>query len=117
VRAQVERLAPATLVVPSGRALPLDYRADGSVALAVKLQELFGLAQTPRVGARSEPVLLELLSPTGRPVQSTRDLASFWERTYPEVRRELRPRYPRHPWPDNPWTATPTHRARPRERR
>jgi ATP-dependent helicase HrpB len=117
LRAQVDRLAPEVIGVPSGRALKLDYRSDGTVALPVKLQELFGLAETPRVGPRAEPVLLELLSPAGRPVQSTRDLRSFWERTYPEVRRELRPKYPRHPWPDDPWSATPTHRAKPREPR
>ena len=78
---------------------------------AVKLQELFGLAETPRIGPRQEPVILELLAPNGRPVQTTRDLRSFWARTYPEVRKELRGRYPRHPWPEDPWTATrPTGR-------
>ena len=88
-------------------------RPTGSVVAAVKLQELFGLADTPRVGPRREPVLLSLLAPNGRPVQMTRDLRSFWERTYPEVRKELRGRYPRHPWPEDPWTAPPTapHRA------
>ncbi len=111
-RAEVDRFAPATVAVPSGRALPLEYREDGTVALAVKLQEMFGLAETPRVGREGAPVLLELLSPAGRPVQATRDLRSFWERTYPGVRRELRARYPRHPWPEDPWTAPPTHRAR-----
>jgi ATP-dependent helicase HrpB len=104
----VERHAPATQSVPSGRAVPLEYRADGSVAASVKLQELFGLAETPRLGPRSEPVLLLMLAPNGRPVQTTRDLRGFWERTYPEVRRELRGRYPRHPWPEDPWTAPPT---------
>jgi ATP-dependent helicase HrpB len=78
----------------------------------VKLQELFGLADTPRVGRRREPVLLALLAPNGRPVQLTRDLRSFWDRTYPEVRKELRGRYPRHPWPEDPWTAPPTARAK-----
>ena len=81
------------------------------MSAAVKLQELFGLADTPRVGPRREPVLLALLAPNGRPVQMTRDLRSFWERTYPEVRKELRGRYPRHPWPDDPWTAPPTART------
>ena len=100
------------LDVPSGRTAALDYRDDGSVAASVKLQELFGLAETPRVGPRGEPVLLLLLAPNGRPVQTTRDLRSFWERTYPEVRKELRGRYPRHPWPDDPWTATPTARTK-----
>jgi ATP-dependent helicase HrpB len=103
--------APEQLEVPSGRSVALVYRDDGSVAAAVKLQELFGLADTPRVGRRKEPVTLELLAPNGRPVQTTRDLRSFWERTYPEVRKELRGRYPKHPWPEDPWTATPTHRT------
>ncbi len=91
-----------------------EYREDGSVAAEVKLQELFGLADSPRLGPRQEPVLFLLLAPNGRPVQTTRDLRGFWERTYPEVRKELRGRYPRHPWPEDPWAATPTHRAKPR---
>jgi ATP-dependent helicase HrpB len=114
VRRALARLAPETVPLPSGRAARLDYREDGSVAAAVKLQELFGLAETPRVGPRREPLLLELLAPNGRPVQTTRDLRSFWERTYPEVRRELRGRYPKHPWPEDPWTAEPTARAKKR---
>ncbi len=109
--ARLNRDAPATLTVPSGRQMRLHYAEDGSVTASVKLQELFGLAETPRLGPRREPVLLELLAPNGRPVQLTRDLRSFWDRTYPEVRKELRGRYPRHPWPDDPWTATPTHRT------
>ncbi len=112
LRARLDREAPERLDVPSGRTAALDYRDDGSVAASVKLQELFGLAETPRIGPRAEPVLLLLLAPNGRPVQTTRDLRSFWERTYPEVRKELRGRYPRHPWPDDPWTATPTARTK-----
>ena len=80
----------------------------------MKLQELFGLAETPRVGRAREPCLLALLAPNGRPVQVTRDLRSFWDRTYPEVRKELRGRYPKHPWPEDPWTAPPTAKAKPR---
>jgi ATP-dependent RNA helicase HrpB len=110
----LDRDAPESLVVPSGRRVPLEYAADGTVSAAVKLQELFGLGETPRVGRRQEPVLLALLAPNGRPVQMTRDLRSFWTRTYPEVRRELRGRYPRHPWPEDPWQAEPT--ARPKKR-
>jgi ATP-dependent helicase HrpB len=108
----VERDAPDVLRVPSGRSIPLDYAEDGTVSASVKLQELFGLAETPRIGARREPVLLVLLAPNGRPVQLTRDLGSFWERTYPEVRKELRGRYPKHPWPEDPWTAPPTARTK-----
>jgi ATP-dependent helicase HrpB len=113
----IARLAPETIPLPSGRSARLDYREDGGVAAAVKLQELFGLAETPRLGPRREPVVFELLAPNGRPVQTTRDLRSFWEKTYPEVRKELRGRYPKHPWPEDPWTATPTHRTTRRPRR
>jgi ATP-dependent helicase HrpB len=108
----LDREAPPTLTVPSGRSVALEYGEDGSVSAAVKLQELFGLAETPRVGARREPVLLALLAPNGRPVQMTRDLRSFWDRTYQDVRKELRGRYPKHPWPDDPWNATPTRRTK-----
>ncbi len=110
-RRRLDQMAPQTIGVPSGREARLEYQADGSVSAAVKLQELFGLADTPRVGPRRDPVLLALLAPNGRPVQMTRDLRSFWERTYPEVRKELRGRYPKHPWPEDPWTATPTART------
>jgi ATP-dependent helicase HrpB len=109
-RQQIDRLAPERLVVPTGRSVPLDYAEDGSVVAAVKLQELFGLAESPRIGARREAVTFSLLAPNGRPVQTTRDLRSFWERTYLEVRRELRGRYPKHSWPDDPWNAPPTRR-------
>ena len=111
------RRGPETIPLPSGRTARLEYREDGGVVAAVKLQELFGLGETPRLGPRKEPVVFELLAPNGRPVQTTRDLRSFWENTYPEVRKELRGRYPKHPWPENPWTATPTHRTTRRPRR
>ena len=106
------RDAPESLTVPSGRSHPLEYHEDGSVSASVKLQELFGLAETPRVGRQREAVVLALLAPNGRPVQVTRDLRSFWDRTYPEVRKELRGRYPKHPWPEDPWTAPPTARTK-----
>ena len=108
----LERDAPEMLRVPSGRDVRLDYGEDGSVSASVKLQELFGLAETPRIGSSRTPVVFSLLAPNGRPVQVTRDLRSFWVRTYPEVRKELRGRYPKHPWPEDPWTATPTARAK-----
>ena len=111
---RLDRAAPPRLAVPSGRTHPLEYHADGTVSASVKLQELFGLAETPRIGPRLEPVLLLLLAPNARPVQTTRDLRSFWERTYPEVRKELRGRYPRHPWPEDPWSATATARTQKR---
>lgn len=110
-RESLRKLAPDRLTVPSGRAMTVDYEADGSVSIAVKLQELFGLAETPRIGPARTPITFHLLAPNGRPVQTTQDLKSFWERTYPEVRKELRGRYPRHPWPEDPTTAQPTHRT------
>lgn len=109
---RLDRLAPERLDLPSGRTAALEYREDGSVLASVKLQELFGLADTPRLGPNQTPVTFALLSPAGRPVQVTGDLRSFWTTGYQQVRKELRARYPRHPWPDDPWTATPTHRTR-----
>ena len=103
-----------TITLPSGRKAKLELRDDGTVIASVKLQELFGLADTPRVGPNQTPVTFELLAPNGRPVQTTRDLRSFWKNTYPEIRRALRGRYPKHPWPEDPWTATPTHRTKKR---
>jgi ATP-dependent helicase HrpB len=113
-RRLLDAQAPDSLRVPSGQARRLEYSPDAPPVLAVKLQELFGLADTPRVGGGRVPVTLHLLSPAGRPIQVTQDLKGFWERTYPEVKKELKGRYPRHPWPDDPWSATPTHRAKPR---
>jgi ATP-dependent helicase HrpB len=108
----LDRQAPAVLAVPSGRSVRLEYNADGGVSAAVKLQELFGLAETPCLGPARVPVLFSLLAPNGRPVQLTRDLRSFWDRTYPEVRKELRGRYPKHPWPEDPWSAKPSARTK-----
>ncbi|HEV7241992.1 MAG TPA: ATP-dependent helicase C-terminal domain-containing protein [Thermoanaerobaculia bacterium] len=105
---------PERLDLPSGRSVKLEYREDGSVFASVKLQELFGLADTPRIGPRQTPVTFALLSPAGRPVQVTRDLRSFWNGAYQEVRKELRARYPRHPWPEDPWTAQATHKTKKR---
>ncbi|MGY0651764.1 ATP-dependent helicase HrpB [Luteimonas sp. A537] len=116
---RVDALAPVRITVPSGQARAIDYAIGGDgqpqpPVLAVKLQELFGLADTPRIADGRVPLLLHLLSPAGRPLQVTSDLRSFWDRTWPEVRREMKGRYPRHPWPEDPWNAVPTHRARPR---
>ena len=109
---RVQQLAPERIDLPSGRTAKLQYQEDGSVLASVKLQELFGLADTPRIGPRQTPVTFALLSPAGRPVQVTRDLRSFWNGAYQEVRRELRSRYPKHPWPEDPWTAEATHRTK-----
>ena len=119
LRQRIDQLAPTRIVVPSGMERRIEYHQDdhdaaASPVLAVKLQELFGLAQTPRVADGRVPLTIHLLSPGGRPLQVTQDLAGFWERTYPDVRKEMKGRYPRHPWPDDPWNAAPTHRAKPR---
>ena len=107
-RQELDRLAPAALEVPSGSHITLDYSDPAAPVLAVKLQELFGLTETPTVAAGRVPLLLHLLSPGGRPAQVTRDLRSFWEKGYFEVRKELKGRYPRHPWPDKPMEHIPT---------
>ena len=103
---------PSSIPLPSGRSAKLDYRDDGTIFASVKLQELFGLAETPRVNGIA--VTFELLAPNGRPVQITRDLRSFWNNGYQQIRKELRARYPKHPWPDDPWTAQATHRTKKR---
>ncbi|HEY0144076.1 MAG TPA: ATP-dependent RNA helicase [Thermoanaerobaculia bacterium] len=112
IRRKLDQLAPERLPLPSGRTTALDYREDGAIVASVKLQELFGLADSPRLGPKQTPVTFALLSPAGRAVQVTRDLRSFWSSGYQEVRKELKARYPKHPWPDDPWTATPTHRTK-----
>ncbi len=119
-RQAIDRHAPVRMAVPSGmeRAIHYALEADGSTpqppVLAVKLQELFGLADTPRIADGRVPLTLHLLSPGGRPLQVTQDLRNFWANTYAEVKKEMKGRYPRHPWPDDPWTANATHRAKPR---
>ena len=113
-RRQVDELAPVEIEVPSGQRRRLAYTLGEAPVLAVKLQEMFGLADTPRIARGRVPVVLHLLSPRQTPLQVTQDLRGFWERTYPEVKKEMKGRYPRHPWPDDPWTATATHRAKPR---
>ena len=106
--------APKSLTVPSGMTRPISYDDPAGPVLSVKLQELFGLAETPRIAGGRMPVTLHLLSPGGKPVQVTKDLKNFWNHTYSEVKKEMKGRYPRHPWPDDPWNAMATHRAKPR---
>jgi ATP-dependent helicase HrpB len=113
-RLALDELAPTHLTVPSGSRIRLDYCAGDKPVLAVKLQELFGLAETPAVARGRVGVLLHLLSPAGRPLQVTQDLKGFWDGSYHEVKREMKGRYPKHPWPDDPWNAVPTKRAKPR---
>jgi ATP-dependent helicase HrpB len=112
LRQAVEREAPERLTVPSGSRLALRYEVGRPPVLAVRIQEVFGLRDTPRVAGGRVPVLLHLLAPNYRPQQVTDDLASFWENTYPQVRKELRARYPKHAWPEDPWTAAPESRPR-----
>jgi ATP-dependent helicase HrpB len=113
-RQKLDEYAPTHLAVPSGQRLPLDYSDPEAPSLAVRLQELFGLAETPRIGQGKMPLTLRLLSPAQRPVQVTRDLASFWRTAYFDVKKELLGRYPKHYWPDDPLQAIPTHRVRPK---
>ncbi|HWG69952.1 MAG TPA: ATP-dependent helicase HrpB [Steroidobacteraceae bacterium] len=110
----LEREAPTHFTVPSGSRIPIDYLDGEFPTLSVRLQEVFGLNETPSVALGRLPLLLKLLSPARRPVQITRDLVSFWNRGYHEVKKDLKGRYPKHYWPDDPHTAEPTRRARPR---
>jgi len=113
-REVMDQLAPSHLPVPSGSRIRIDYSDPEAPALAVRLQEVFGMTRTPRLGGGRVPVTMRLLSPAQRPVQVTRDLASFWKDTYHEVRKEMRGRYPKHYWPEDPYQAEPTRRTKPR---
>ena len=110
----LEREAPTHFIVPSGSRIPIDYLDGETPTLSVRLQEMFGLSQTPAIAGGRLALLLKLLSPAHRPVQITRDLVSFWNRGYHEVKKDLKGRYPKHYWPEDPYTAQPTRRARPR---
>ncbi|WP_298242881.1 ATP-dependent helicase HrpB [uncultured Bradyrhizobium sp.] len=114
MRARLDREAPTHFEAPTGSVLAIDYEAEQGPTIAVRLQELFGLNTHPSVAAGKVPLVLELLSPAQRPVQVTRDLPGFWRGSYAAVRSDLRGRYPRHPWPDDPASAVPTRRAKPR---
>lgn len=108
---ELERLAPVTLEVPTGSHITLDYSAGDQPVLAVRLQEMFGLMDTPTVGGGKVKALIHLLSPAGRPLAVTQDLSSFWKNSYPEVRKQVRGSYPKHYWPDDPLIATPTRKT------
>jgi ATP-dependent helicase HrpB len=109
---KLDELAPRRLEVPSGSQIRIDYRDENAPVVAVRLQEVFGLTESPRLGGGTVPVTFKLLSPAHRPVQITRDLASFWRVGYVEVRKDLRGRYPKHYWPDDPLRAEPTRGVR-----
>jgi ATP-dependent helicase HrpB len=111
-RRDLDRLAPTHLSVPSGSRVRLNYETDDRPVLAVRLQEMFGCRETPRIADGKVAVIIHLLSPAGRPVQVTQDLRSFWSSGYQEVRKELRGRYPKHHWPEDPQSAEPTARAK-----
>jgi ATP-dependent helicase HrpB len=111
-RRDLDRLAPTHLTVPSGSTIRIDYDTADLPVLAVRLQEMFGCRETPRVAGGKVPLLLHLLSPAKRPVQVTQDLAGFWTGSYHDVRKELRGRYPKHHWPDDPLSAPPTAKSK-----
>ena len=114
LRARLEREAPTHFEAPTGTMLAIDYEAEQGPTIAVRLQELFGLNTHPSIARGAVPLVLELLSPAHRPVQVTRDLPGFWRGSYAAVRSDLRGRYPRHPWPEDPASAAPTRRVKPR---
>jgi ATP-dependent helicase HrpB len=114
-RAELDRIAPTHCEVPTGSRMTIDYSDPYAPSIAVRLQELYGLASTPTVAGGRVPLTLHLLSPAHRPVQVTRDLAAFWGGSYAAVRKEMKGRYPRHDWPEDPASASPS-RGRPRRR-
>ncbi len=109
----LDRAAPAHFTTPMGRKAPIDYGTEVP-EITVRLQEMFGVTRHPTVG--HTPLRVTLLSPGGRPVQTTTDLPAFWQTSYADVRKDMRGRYPKHPWPEDPTTAAPTLRAKPRRR-
>jgi ATP-dependent helicase HrpB len=113
-RARLDREAPTHFEAPTGTQVPIDYEAAQGPTIAIRVQELFGLAVHPAIAQGRVPLVVELLSPAHRPVQVTRDLPGFWRGSYAAVRADLRGRYPRHPWPDDPASAVPTRRVKPR---
>jgi ATP-dependent helicase HrpB len=116
-RARLEAQAPTRLSTPAGGSAAIDYRAPGGPSAAMRLQEMFGLGVHPSVAGGRAPLTLVLLSPAQRPIQTTRDLPGFWRGSYAGVRAEMRGRYPKHPWPEDPLRAEPTRRAKPRPER
>ena len=114
LRRRLDAEAPTHFEAPTGTQVPIDYDAEGGPKIAIRVQELFGLASHPAIAGGKVPLVVELLSPAHRPVQTTRDLPGFWRGSYAAVRTDMRGRYPKHPWPDDPLAANPTRRAKPR---
>ena len=113
-RENLGALAPTHFTAPTGHHHPIDYEGEGAPILAIRVQELFGLAVHPAIANGRLPLTLHLLSPAHRPIQITRDLPGFWAGSWADVRADMRGRYPKHPWPEDPRTAPPTSRAKPR---
>jgi ATP-dependent helicase HrpB len=113
-RRQLDEFAPTHVTVPTGSRIQVDYEDDNAPCIEVRMQEVFGLADTPRIAGGRVPVTLKLLSPARRPMQITRDLAGFWKGSYADVRKDMRGRYPRHYWPENPLEAEPVRGLKPR---
>ncbi|HVY51242.1 MAG TPA: ATP-dependent helicase C-terminal domain-containing protein, partial [Devosia sp.] len=114
LRAEIERQLPSHFTAPTGTRVPIDYSTDSGPSIEIRVQELFGLDRHPTLAGGRLPLTLVLLSPAHRPIQTTRDLPGFWRGSWKDVAREMRGRYPRHPWPDDPASATATSRAKPR---
>ncbi|HET8920971.1 MAG TPA: ATP-dependent helicase C-terminal domain-containing protein [Xanthobacteraceae bacterium] len=115
LRRRLDAEAPIYFEAPTGTRVPIDYASEGGPKIAIRVQELFGLDRHPAIAGGKVPLAIELLSPAHRPVQTTRDLPGFWHGSYAAVRAEMRGRYPKHPWPDDPIAAAPTRRAKPRK--
>ena len=114
LKRRLDAEAPTHFEAPTGTQAPIDYEAEGGPKISIRVQELFGLDRHPTIAGGRIPLLIELLSPAHRPVQMTRDLPGFWRGSYAAVRSEMRGRYPKHPWPDDPIAAPATRRAKPR---
>jgi ATP-dependent helicase HrpB len=116
LRRRLDAEAPTYFEAPTGSRVPIDYASEGGPKIAIRVQELFGLDRHPAIAGGKVPLTIELVSPAHRPVQTTRDLPGFWRGSYAAVRGEMRGRYPKHPWPEDPIAAAPTRRAKPRKR-
>ena len=112
LRKRLDAEAPTHFTAPTGSRVPIDYEAEQGPTVSIRVQELFGLARHPAIAGGRVPLTIELLSPAHRPVQVTRDLPGFWRGSYKDVKTEMRGRYPKHPWPDDPLTAPATRRAK-----
>ncbi len=112
LRKRLDAEAPTHFTAPSGSHVPIDYEAEQGPTVSIRVQEMFGLATHPAIAGGRVPLVIELLSPAHRPVQVTRDLPGFWRGSYADVKTEMRGRYPRHPWPDDPLHAPATRRAK-----